>query len=324
MRPSLLAPVLLLAACAPDASESTAARAAVSGLAPRAASPAPAAQPSWPDLPDFADPRRFMDLDSLQWPRVEAPRPADMQARLAALGIVPVRGTVGGERTGESVRDYHLVDFSGDGTPDVIYQGPPYAMNDGELGTYEGTRLRMWQVRGGRAVEVLDRPTAMQRIYRAQAGAPLRFRAIQYGCCADPAWTMEYYAPYEGGGAVRYSPHARIGGTVALVWPARFWSAPRRFRVNSAGLTLRSGPEIGAGEEWSGWEGHGNALAEYAAGARGIAIAERADATGRVWWFALMDGRTPPRAAMRDDDPAAPVPLDRLGWISSRFLTEEP
>jgi hypothetical protein len=81
-------------------------------------------------------------------------------------------------------------------------------------------------------------------------------------------------------------------------------------------------PATADGEDGYRW--HGNALAEYGRGARGIALAEQTDATGRVWWFVRMDSGTPPLSAQFAAAPDDPLPTDRLGWMSSRFLQVEP
>lgn len=84
-----------------------------------------------------------------------------------------------------------------------------------------------------------------------------------------------------------------------------------------------------AGEypEWHEWDERGNVMAEYGRGARGTALAERTDSTGRVWWFVRMDGATPPRDAhisAPEDHAGRVLPTDRLGWMSSRFLAPAP
>jgi hypothetical protein len=62
----------------------------------------------------------------------------------------------------------------------------------------------------------------------------------------------------------------------------------------------------------------GNLQAKYPAGATGIALAEQADATGRVWWFVVMQ-------SMPIDEKAAPGPQAwQAGWMSSRFVTPLP
>lgn len=126
---------------------------------------------------------------------------------------------------------------------------------------------------------------------------------------------------------MRYAPHRRVQAREGVEVPATFLPRPRAFTVANDRYLLRESPAIDPpteeGADWNRWEGHGNALAEYGRGARGIALAERTDATGRVWWFVWMDGRTPPRDAQFQEHEDGPR-LDRLGWMSSRFLTPDP
>jgi hypothetical protein len=297
---------------APEGGDSASAAAAVA-----TATSAGARDEPWPGLPDFGEPRRFLSLDSLRWAEVEDPVAGDRLARLRALGIPVVQG---GE-VEESPADFHFVDFSGDGVQDVVYNGPWIELREGEVAAMEGDRLLFYQVIGGRAVQVFEAHAALQRIWRGSAGEPIRFRAVQYGCCAETHLLIEYYRPEVRGDTVRYRLHHRILGSAETVPPTRFLARPRRFTVAQDRYTLRYSPEIGAEE--GVWEGHGNASAEYGRGARGVALAEATDATGRVWWYVLMDGRTPPLDASPEGWPEE-APQDRLGWMSSRFVTEEP
>ncbi|HEY0020294.1 MAG TPA: hypothetical protein VGC13_28615 [Longimicrobium sp.] len=335
------APFLLLAACSADARDefsaaNDAAPPAASALTQAGAStPAPG-----PDLPDADDPRLFLGLDSLRWAEWETHPPTDRDARLRALGVQPIRADSvvefdpadGYDPNGERARDFRFVDFSGDGVADVIYNGPWFTRNDaGEFGAGEGTRLKLWQVIEGRAVRVMDHHGDLQRVWRGRAGGPVSFRVVHYGCCSDPVWSIAYHRPVQRGDTVRYEPHHWVMGRQELQIPPRFLAEPRRFTVGNDGYLLRASPRVqdanaAEGEEWYAWEGRGNALAEYARGARGTALAEQTDSTGRVWWFVRMDPATPPRDAQSQppEHDGHPVPAERLGWMSSRFLVPQP
>lgn len=340
IRLSLLA-LLLLAACseprpAADAASAETQSAPAAGLA---ATVRPAARDE-PGVPDLDDPRLFLDLDSLRWAQWEARRPADPEARLRELGIQPIRAdstvefdpAIGYDPNGESVRDFHFVDFSGDGVADVIYDGDWFMRNEeGEFGAGEGSRLKMYQVMNGRAVLVMEHHASIQRVWKGRPGEPVSFRTVHYGCCADPMWSIEYHRPVRRGDTVRFEAHYRVMGRDGIVMPAKFMQRPRRFTVGNDRYLLRESPGIDLetpdGEDWYRWHRRGNALAEYGRGARGTAIAEQTDSTGRVWWFVRMDGDTPPRDAQIDapvDHAGRVIPIDRLGWMSSRFLQAEP
>lgn len=331
---------LLLTACSDRAADAPAKTEAVPGAA---LTSAPSAAPAEADLPDFGDVRRFLDMDSMRWAEWDRSAPEDRAARLAALGITPIRSdstgpqepadaSEGGDEYdpyGEDPRCcYHFVDFSGDGVEDVIYSGPWFERNENGFGAMEGEQIKLFQVIGGRAVEVMRHHGSLQRIFRGGAGQPASFRAVHYGCCADPEWSIDYYQPVRSGDTVRYHPHRSVLGRRGIEMPATFMATPRRFTVNNDRYLLRATPGIdtpsGNGEDWYQWEGRGNALAEYGKGARGIALAERTDATGRVWWFVRMDGRTPPVDAQFSEKNGEGVRMDRLGWMSSRFVTPEP
>jgi hypothetical protein len=306
---------------------------------PEAAHLTPAPDPPAAELPDLADPRLFLDLASPAWEELERSPPVNRAARLRELGIVPVRRPDcetapedDYDPCGERLDDFHFVDFSGDGVDDVIYQGPWFLWGVEGLEGREGTRLRLHQVRAGRAVEVLDHHGSLQRVWQGAPGEPMSFRTVHHGCCADPAWTIEYFRPVRGDGVVRYEAYRALLGRYDLEMPRDFLAQPRRVTVANERYLLRSAPAIVDApppdeEDWPQWPGRGNAMAEYNRGARGMALAARTDGTGRVWWFVRMDGATPPHdAQVRDHaQPGAhAVPLDRLGWMSSRFLEVAP
>jgi hypothetical protein len=320
-RLSLLA-LLLLAACSEPRPAADAASVQDSGATASAAASAQPSARNEPELPDFGDPRAFLDLrlDSARWAAWETQPPGGRDARLRALGIVPIRS----DGYGEEAADYHFVEFSGDGVADVIYDGGWYGMRDGSFAALEGGHLKLYQVFGDSAHEVLDSYGSLQRVWPGAAGEPASLRMIHQGCCGDTYLGAEYLRPVRIGDTVRYQAFRRVDATYAMRMPERLMDAPRRFTVRNEGYLLRTTPAIVTAEVEDGWQGHGNALAVYGRGARGIALAEQADSTGRVWWFVKMDGRTPPTATMTEEDTENPVTTDRLGWMSSRFVDVQP
>jgi hypothetical protein len=331
--------LLLLAACShPDAAEKASAAETSPAAAARPTQQPAAAEDG--DPPDFADPRLFLSLDSLRWAQWETDAPADRDARLRELGIRPVRADSvvefdaadGYDPNGERAQDFHFVDFSGDGVADVIYDGAWFVRNENGFGAMEGSHIKLYQVIGGRGVEVMDHHGTVQRIWKGAAGQPVSFRTVHHGCCSDPAWSIEYFRPVRAGDTVRFERRHGVLGRAEMVIPTEFLPAPRRFTVANDRYLLRGSPQVqdaksGEHAEWYEWEDRGNVMAEYGSGARGTALAERTDSTGRVWWFVRMDGATPPHAAQIDapvDHANRALPIDRLGWMSSRFLTPVP
>lgn len=334
-----IAVLILLAACSgPDAAErAQPADAASAGSTQLATTSGAAVEDA--DPPDFGDPRLFLSLDSLDWAAWEAGAPADRDALLRELGIRPVRAdsvvefdaSTGYDPNGERAQDFRFVDFSGDGVADVIYDGAWYVRNENGFGALEGSHFKLYQVIGGRAVEVMDHHGTVQRIWKGSPGQPVSFRTVHYGCCSDPSWSIEYFRPVRAGDTVRFERRHGVLGRAEMEMPTRFMAAPRRFTVANDGYLLRGSPRVqdaktGEFPEWYEWDERGNVMAEYGKGARGTAMAERTDGTGRVWWFVRMDGATPPRAAQFEpvDQASRVLRVDRLGWMSSRFLTAAP
>jgi hypothetical protein len=301
--------------------------ASTSDVAPALRVATPAAAWKDTDLPELADPRNFLDPRPMRWAEWETQPPADRFARLRELGITPLRrdtlaGPIddefGPEPAGERAEDYHFVDFSDDGVADVIYDGMAFHLDEGRLSTAEAAHVKLYQVIGGRAVEVLDQHGSVERLWKGRPGEPASLLVTHGEHCMDAEWSLAFFRPVREGGRVGYEPYRYVVGTEEIELPKRYTGSPRRFTVDRDGYLLRGRPEIDTAEG-------GNAMAVYPKAARGIAYAERKDATGRVWWFVRMDGRTPPTEARpREEDPSSPVRTDRIGWMSSRFLTAVP
>ena len=303
----------------------------VGTVAPAKQSAAQAAASKDADPPEIADPRQYLNLERMRWEGWETQPPADRFARLRELGITLNRresaepGEDGEDPMGERAEDFHFVDFSGDGVPDVIYDGPWFELNsDGQLSAMEGTRLKMFQVIGGRAVEVMEQHGSIKRLWKARPGDPPSLLIEHIGCCSEELWSVSFYRPVLAGGKVEYQHYRTILGRQEIDVPKQFTGPARRFTVTQDGYLLRAEPRIDTTDVWPNWGGRGNAMAVYTKGARGTAYAERRDATGRVWWFVRMDGRTPPTEAQIRDEPDSPVLTDRIGWMSSRFLATTP
>ena len=312
-----------MSACDDEAKRPTVVRGTAAAPALRAATPVAALKDT--DPPEVADPQRFLDPRPMRWADWETRPPADRFARLRELGITPIRDdTVTGpvedgyDPAGERAEDFHFVDFSGDGVADVIYQGAYFQLHEGRLSTSEATHIKLYQVIGGRAVQVAEHHGSLERIWKGRPGEPASLLVEHGEHCMDDEWSLAFLRPVRTRGRVGYEPYRYVVGTAEIYLPKRYTGSPRRFTVSRDGYLLRSKPEIDTAS-------YGNQIAVYPRGARGTAHAERRDASGRVWWFVKMDGRTPPtRGRPEEEDPSSPIPTDRIGWMSSRFLTPIP
>jgi hypothetical protein len=323
-RTLLLALAATLTACG-DAAERP------SGAAPAAsvsAATAAAVSSNDSDPPEIADPRQYLNLGRMRWADWETQPPADRVARLRELGITPIRSDSvsepvvdGYDPAGERAEDFHFVDFSGDGVQDVIYDGGWFEISEGQLSTMEGTRIKLYQVMEGRAVEVMKHHGSIKRLWKARPDESVSLLVEHVGCCSEERWSVSFYRPVRTGAKVEYEHYRTVLGRQELEVPKQFTGPARRFTVNQDGYLLRARPTIDTTDVWPNWGDRGNAMAVYTKGARGTAYAERRDATGRVWWFVRMDGRTPPAEAQAVEEPDSPVLTDRVGWMSSRFLS---
>jgi hypothetical protein len=299
--------------------------------------------PPWSALPDFDSTGAWLDRAVIDWSTLEPPLAANRDALLASLGIRPLRDRVN-EWQMQVSGDFHFVDFTGDGVLDVVYSGPTYWLyRDGEpVGAYtgdvtqeldgtevwplEGRTLVFYQTFDRHARAVFRHHGELSRVWRSGRSEPIAFRTVHAGCCGDPGLMIEYFAPAPVADTIRFERVHRIFDVEHAVPPAAERRLPQaqHFTVGRGGAVLRASPSAqdtpGPPAEGVG----GNELARYGGGARGFALADATGADGALWWYVVMDGRTPPESATYDFGPEAhgdraPQP-DRVGWIDSRLV----
>jgi|GEM_PF-2086311 len=106
--------------------------------------------------------------------------------------------------------------------------------------------------------------------------------------------------------------------------PSTFFSKPVPFKVTNNSYNLRLSPKIEDDKYYPFLNITGNVIGKYNAGARGFAISEETDQTGRIWWFVVIINNekthqsiiTQPGSRNLEDTSL----FYSFGWMSSRFL----
>ena len=210
----------------------------------------------------------------------------------------------------KDLNNFTFVDYDSDHDLDIIYYGP---IGGEPLGTiffmnsdnsYGSEFLSVGQVK-----EIKIDNTSQQ----------LYFKMIESPCCAD---IVEGTVLYQ----VDFSKPERVFTTlnryhyIAGTGKPTDFIAPLKFKILNPQYKLRHSPEIDDTplDPNSEFNLPGNVIAEYSAGASGTAIASKTDATGKVWWFVIMDyNSTPIRTIIHDMDSKSK--FYTCGWLSNRY-----
>lgn len=202
-------------------------------------------------------------------------------------------------------------DFSGDGTEDLIFTS--YCGGE-ELRNYIWTKKDNKYYYGG----VLE--GTLSKLYRSHDSKALTIVTRSGWCCVSYVGSINLYSPELNDEILKYRLQKKIKEFYGLAIPDQRMR-PRRFTVKNDKYKLRESPVINEkyDEYASGLEGqpvYGNSIAEFKKGSQGVAIAEKPDGTGRVWWFVIMDEDAKTEKNRFNDDQNA----SKAGWMSSRYL----
>jgi hypothetical protein len=214
----------------------------------------------------------------------------------------------------------HMLDVDGNGSVDVICEVG---------GGFEGSVTTMHLLDDGLYRLAFSAYGLIVDLGRDSARGAVSFTLLTPRCCGDPRVLYEFYASQWEGDSVRFEVREKRVLNELFVLPATGLESPVPFEVENESYNLRWSPVIDDADttESSTLYGDqsepGNAVARYTTGGRGVALAQAADRTGRVWWFVLMDTTRPPIWTLDDEyyEPSnSALPAKRYGWMSSRYL----
>jgi len=131
---------------------------------------------------------------------------------------------------------------------------------------------------------------------------------------------IELYEAVTDGKTVKYKLSKRMREFGRLAVPDRRMPE-KQFVVIDDKYKLRQQPFINdkydaEDSDFEHMPVYGNTLAMYPKGSKGVAIAEKADETGSLWWFVIMDEDAKPTYSRFYKDQTE----SKMGWMSSRHL----
>jgi hypothetical protein len=207
-----------------------------------------------------------------------------------------------------NLRKAHFVDFDADGKKDIIVMG--------NLGG-ESESILFFRNNGIDYEETLSILGEMVYVSDYKMGQPLSFAINHYGCCEDNTDNFEYYVPVGHGDDFHFELSQKISHLKSGTFPKEFIS-PIGFYTTQEKYTLRMDPSIP--EETGDFADYSQIAAIYPPMSEGVAIAKKKDATGRLWYFVIMENNQAPLEEWVHKGFNSPAPHRTMGWMSSRFL----
>jgi len=156
------------------------------------------------------------------------------------------------------------------------------------------------------------------KIFRDSNKQPFTIVTISGWCCASGIGAFNLYSPKDDPGFVSYELTQSIQEHAAVKMPESRME-PKRIQVMEQRYRLRESPEIDDKpymNEFERDEVIGNVLSEFKKDDKGVAIAEKADNTGRIWWFVIMEPAAEQTYSRFYDNKSQYT----MGWMSSRYL----
>jgi hypothetical protein len=202
-------------------------------------------------------------------------------------------------------------DFSGDGSEDLVFISYCGGME---------YRNYFWVKKDNKYYYSGLMIGKIVKFYRTQDSKALSAVARSGWDGSGYSGSIDLFAPEIKEGKFKYELQKRVKEFEGITIPDKRMPV-RRFIVKNDKYKLRTSPIIidKYNEDESNFERkpvYGNTLAEFSKGSKGVAIAEKLDETGRVWWFVIMDEDAKTGYNRFYDDQNA----SKAGWMSSRFL----
>ena len=210
----------------------------------------------------------------------------------------------------------HIMDFNGDGLDDVIYNGYIAGSEAEYINTYMNT--------GNSFVKIFSETQHIYKmVFKDEKVHKLYIR--DGGCCCDYIGTNKIFSVDYSSELPKINPVSQMQfvNISREEYPDKYFDTPIKFEVLNDKYNIRFSPVIDDTTEvgYCGELINGNSLGKIIFGSIGYALAEKADVTGRTWWFVALKPNTEIHEPVYYDETILPNSY-KLGWISSRFVKE--
>jgi len=212
----------------------------------------------------------------------------------------------------ESLSNFHFIDYDLNGVIDIVYSG--------DAGTETKRTIVFKLGENGIYSKIFDKFGVLISIYQISKFTPLTFVLKENPCCGNNQITYEIYQPINQGDKIELQASSKYCAIIGTELPKTLIDNPILFEVKNELYYLRLTPAVDNEKFNEELNITGNIIAEYTIGAKGYAILERQDETGRVWWFVLMVNNNKPLKSMMDTGSNNENEYYSIGWMSSRYL----
>jgi predicted nuclease of restriction endonuclease-like (RecB) superfamily len=208
----------------------------------------------------------------------------------------------------------HIIDFNNDGKDDVIF--------DGNLGG-ESNSIVIYENNGTHFIQVFD---VSQEIWSLHfKNNKLKEIVIHdRGCCAEIVCRIKkYYIVYEKEEIIFLLTESQQY-IRPIVFPSTYWSEIKKITILNDNYSLRFEPIIDDTSETYKLNEieKGNCIGKIPKGSRAIALSEKTDNEGRVWYFVALLPEVELIETLYYDMNSDPRSY-KYGWVSSRFVIIE-
>ncbi|QSE98675.1 hypothetical protein [Fulvivirga lutea] len=198
---------------------------------------------------------------------------------------------------------FHLVNLNNDDKPDLLFYWPENSNEPiFELFINQGTRLKNVLDKRGSIIDV--------QLKKIKGQFNVSLNEVAY---SEPPFLNRHHIieinPFKSDSAIVSKTVLFFGGTeIPNEFPLR-----QNFEVTQPKYRLRLTPEIS----------NENVICELTTGDKGMALAQKTDSTGRVWYYAMIDNNIPKNTNefyYIDSNSPEGLAQKMYGWISSRYL----
>ncbi|GJM60444.1 hypothetical protein PEDI_09960 [Persicobacter diffluens] len=204
-----------------------------------------------------------------------------------------------------------LVDFDADEEDEIVYQGPLF----GESQVFE-----IYKRKDDKTFDLIF--SSQQGVITSEwNGEQLsRLYVRDWGCCMEEHITSVVFEVQMEQGQLKFQRSFQFVSHFLETKPKAYFKSPIAFQTLNESYTLRVTPEIVKEGLFVDLDPEkGNVLSHYPKGTEGIALAEKVDKTGRIWWYVLIDTSN---QYTKSNIYLGSIEGDGYvsGWMSSRYL----
>lgn len=206
---------------------------------------------------------------------------------------------------------FHLIDYNNDYKIDILYNG------------WTGGEGEMLQVikNTGSDFEIVQTIFGSVKGIKIENNKITEIEILDFSCCGGYVDHLQLWTLNDSSQYAAVNDLALFVGTKI---PSQTFDKPIKFEIKSERYNMRMWPEIGEIKEneapFDPIDGQ-NISASFTIGDTGVAIAEKEDNNGRIWWLVIMDQMPSNEYPKLFYDGNNRIQKYKpVGWISSRYV----